>query len=64
MDDNMAPLGLISLLTFCMLVILFECNYRRSNSRASMVVETPPTTSSEEVVDGTKKTNQAMVYSS
>lgn len=31
-DSSMVPLGVISLLTFCILVMLCECFYRRTNS--------------------------------
>ena len=37
----MSPLGIISLLTFCFLVVLCECFYRRTNRKADMVVATP-----------------------
>lgn len=42
LDETMAPLGIISLITFCLIVVLCECFYRRFNNKASMVVETPP----------------------
>ena len=41
MDESMSPLGIISLLTFCFLVIMCECFYRRTNRKADMVVATP-----------------------
>ena len=40
-DNQYASLGIISLVSFCFLVVLFECFYRRTNSKADMVVETP-----------------------
>mmetsp|Transcript_36658 Transcript_36658/g.44852 ORF Transcript_36658/g.44852 Transcript_36658/m.44852 type:complete len:94 (-) Transcript_36658:1443-1724(-) len=41
MDDSVAPLGLVSLLTFCLLVLICELFYRRANCKSTMVLETP-----------------------
>ena len=41
MDIEMACLGFISLLTFVLLVILFEFFYRLANRRSDMVITTP-----------------------
>ena len=40
-DESMQPVGIISLCTFCLLVMIFECFYRRTNSKADMIVGTP-----------------------
>ena len=37
----MAPLGIVSLATFCLLAFICECFYRRVNRKTDMVVETP-----------------------
>lgn len=37
----MAPLGIVSLMSFCLLVFICECFYRRVNRKSDMVVETP-----------------------
>ena len=44
MDYEMAPLGLISLLLFTLLIILFEICHCRANFRSDMVVDTPTNT--------------------
>lgn len=41
MDYDMAPLGLISLLIFIVLVFIFEFFYRLANHRSDMVIVTP-----------------------
>ena len=40
-DSSLVPIGFMSLVTFCLLVMLCECFYRRENRKATMVVETP-----------------------
>ena len=40
-DDQMAPVGIISLGTFSLLVMIFECFYRRTNRKTDMTVKTP-----------------------
>ena len=40
-DDDLAPAGFISLGTFCLIVMIFECFYRRTNRKTDMTVRTP-----------------------
>ena len=57
MDDHMVPLGVASFCTFCFLVMLCECVYRRTHRQADMVVETP------DIHDPVNKSSQMMIYS-
>ena len=41
LDQQAGSLGLISLLSFCLLVLICELFYRRQNWQSDMVVETP-----------------------
>ena len=55
-DDYLAKAGYISMGTFCLIVMIFECFYRRTNSKTDMTVSTP---SSEP-----KNGNNILVYTS
>jgi len=48
-DDQLAMVGFFSLGTFCLLIMIFECFYRRTNRKTDMTVKTPS-------VDKTKST--------
>ena len=41
MDESKVPLSYISMLTFSLLVFLFECCHRSKDKKAKMTVETP-----------------------
>ena len=53
----MASAGMISLGAFCLLVMIFECFYRRTNRKTDMTVKTPES-------DHNKKGSNCMVYTS
>jgi len=40
MDEETVPIGLISLLTFIMLIIMFEIFHRRANYKSDMKMDT------------------------
>ena len=56
-DQQMASAGMISLGAFCLLVMIFECFYRRTNRKTDMTVKTPES-------DHNKKGSNCMVYTS
>ena len=51
-------MGVVSLLTFCLLVLICECSYRRTNRQATMVVQTP------DLHDCNKRSSNVMVFTS
>ena len=59
LNNTMAPIGLVSLFIFCLLVMIFEFFYRMTNRKAIMVVKTPNIDD-----DPSKRTNNVMVYTS